>query len=229
MAPPQPRAKGLRPPNAQAIYQLLEAARATEYYELIHTAFHTGLRRGELLTLRWCDVDLDMAIVSVNRTVYRAKGGGSVLIEPKTAKGRRLVSLTPSSALVLKALRERQEVDGMLVCYKVTEDSPVFRYSSGSPMLPRAFSGASRKIMRRAGLEWYRLQDTRHAHATLMLQQGVHPNVVSERLGHARIGITLDTYGHVTPELQEAAALRFEEVVEGVRQEQDSVPGPHQG
>ena len=114
----------------------------------------------------------------------------------------------------------------MLQGYQVTEDSPVFRYRDGSPILPRAFSGAFRKIMRRAGLEGYRLHDARHAHATLMLRQGDHPKVVSERLGHARIGITLDTYSHVTPGLQEAAALRFEEALtEGWQQE--TVPGGH--
>ena len=219
----------LRPPGAEAVHKLLKAATDTEYYEGLHTAFYTGLRRGELLALRWGDIDLDMATASVSRTVYRAKGGQSVFTEPKTAKGKRLVSLTPSSALMLRALRERQEVDRMLLGYQVTEDSQVFRYRSGSPILPRAFSGAFRRIMRRAGLEGYRLHDARHAHATLMLRQGVHPKIVSERLGHARIAITLDTYSHVTPGLQEAAALRFEEALEGIRQEQETVPGPHRG
>ena len=65
----------------------------------------------------------------------------------------------------------------------------------------------------------------RHAHATLMLKQGVHPKIVSERLGHARVGITLDTYSHVTPGLQEAAALRFEEALGGGKQDQKVVPG----
>ncbi len=184
VSPPRVYRKELRPPSAEAVQRLLETAKDTEYYEAMHTAFYTGLRRGELLALRWCDVDLDMATTSVSRTVYRAKGGRSVFTEPKTAKGKRLVSLTPSSALMLRALRERQEVDGMLQGFQVTKDSLVFRYSDGSPILPRAFSGAFRKIMHRAGLEGYRLHDARHAHATLMLRQGVHPKVVSERLGH---------------------------------------------
>ena len=78
--------------------------------------------------------------------------------------------------------------------------------------------------MHRAGLEGYRIHATRHAHATLMLRQGVHPKIVQERLGHARINITLDTYSHVTPGLQEAAELRFEEVLERVRQEKETGP-----
>ena len=86
----------------------------------------------------------------------------------------------------------------------------MFRDRDGSPILPRGFSGAFSKIMHRAGLEDYRLHDTRHAHGTLILSQGVHPKIVAERLGHSRVGVTLDTYCHVIPGLQEAAALRFE-------------------
>jgi integrase len=224
VSPPRVYKKEMRPPSSEAVHALLEAARDTEYYEALHTAFYTGARRGELLGLRWGDIDLVMGTASVSRTVHRAKGGQSVFTEPKTPKGKRLVSLTPSSSLVLRALRERQEADGMLLGYQVTEDSPVFRYRSGSPILPRAFSGAFRKIMRRAGLEGYRLHDTRHAHATLMLRQGVHPKIVQERLGHSRISVTLDTYSHVTAGLQAAAALRFEESLAPVRTPE---PDPH--
>ena len=78
-------------------------------------------------------------------------------------------------------------------------------------MLPRAVSAAFKRLVLRAGLEGYRFHDTRHAHATLMLRQGVHPKIVQERLGHAKVGTTLDIYSHVTPGLQQAAALRFEE------------------
>ncbi len=208
---PKPPRKELYPPDAQDIHLLLEEARDTEYFEAMYTAFYTGLRRGEVLALRWRDVDLDMATISVSRSIYRAKGGQSLYQDTKTAKGRRLVSLTPSTVLLLRSLRERQEADGILQGCQVTEDNPVYRYRDGSSILPRAFSSAFRKIMRRAGLEGYRLHDARHAHATLMLRQGVHPKVVQERLGHAKVGTTLDIYSHVTPGLQEAAALRFEE------------------
>ncbi len=87
----------------------------------------------------------------------------------------------------------------------------MFRYRDGSPILPVGFSHAFKRIARRIGLEGYRLHDTRHAHATMMLRQGVHPKIVQERLGHAKVGTTLDIYSHVTPGLQEAAALRFDE------------------
>jgi integrase len=154
---------------------------------------------------------LDLGAIYVNHSLYRAKGGQSIIQDPKTAKGRRLVSLTPSTSLLLRSLRERQEADGLLQGYAVNEDSPVFRYRDGSPILPRGYSGAFTKIMRRAGLEGYRPHDARHAHATLMLKQGIHRSIVQARLGHAKVGTTLDIYSHVVPGLQEAAALRFEE------------------
>ena len=130
-----------------AVLSGLETARNTDYYEVFNAAFYTGLRRGELLALRWDDIDLDMATTSVSRTVYRAKGGESVLTGPKTTKGKRFVSLTPSSALMLREMRERQEVDGVLQGYQMTEDSPVFRYSDGSLILPRASSDAFSRTM----------------------------------------------------------------------------------
>jgi integrase len=214
VSPPKPLRRELYVPDAHAVHQFLETARNTEYYE----ALYTGLRRGEVLALCWRDVDLEMGTISVTRSLYRAKGGQSIIQDPKTAKGRRLVSLTPSTALMLRSLKERQEADGLLQGYLVEKDSPVFRYRDGSPILPRDFSAAFTKIMHRAGLEGYRLHDARHAHASLMLKQGVHPKIVQERLGHAKVGTTLDIYSHVVPGLQQAAALRFEEGLMDARQ-----------
>jgi integrase len=219
VTPPRPERKAVRPPDAAAIHRLLHAARATEYYEVLHTALYTGMRRNELLGLRWRDIDLYGGTISVAWSIYRAKGGHTIYQHPKTHKSQRSIALTPSSVLVLKALRERQEADGLLRGYEVNQDTSVFRYRNGFPILPRALSGAFRKIMLRTGLEGYRLHDTRHAHASLMLRQGIHPKIVSERLGHSRVSITLDTYSHVVPGLQEAAALRFDQALAVTEQE----------
>ncbi len=93
----------------------------------------------------------------------------------------------------------------------LTEDDLVFSNRDGSPFLPNSLTHAFTATVRRLGLEGIRFHDLRHTHASLMLRQGIHPKIVSERLGHATVGITLDTYSHVTPGLQEAAALSFEE------------------
>ena len=211
VSPPKSITKELHTPDGRAVHQFLEAARPTEYYEALYTAFYTGLRRGELLALTWRDLDLEMGTLSVARSLFRAKGGLSIYQDPKTAKGRRLVALTPSTALTLRFLRERQEADGLMQGYAVNDDTHVFRYRDGSPFLPRSFSGAFNKIMRKAGLEGFRLHDARHAHATMMLRQGVNSKIVQERLGHAKVGTTLDIYSHVTPDMQQAAALQFEQ------------------
>jgi len=222
VSPPKAKTKDLYPPDIEAVHRFLEAARPTDYYEAFYAAFYTGLRRGELLALCWRDVDLEMATLSVAHSLYRAKGGLSIYQDPKTAKGRRLVALTPSTALTLRSLRERQEADGLLQAYTVNDNTPVFRDRDGTPFLPRSFSGAFTKIMRKAGLEGYRLHDARHAHATIMLRQGVHPKIVQERLGHAKVGTTLDIYSHVTPGLQQAAALQFDQGLMDSRREMET-------
>jgi integrase len=112
---------------------------------------------------------------------------------------------------LLRALRERQEVDSIIQGYLVNEDSSVFRYRDGRPILPRTLTSAFAKIMDKAGMAGYRLHDARHSHASLLIQMGIHDKVISERLGHSSIGITMDLYGHITPPIQDAAALRFEE------------------
>ena len=121
VSPPRVGGKELHPPDAHAIHLLLKEARDTEYYEAMYPAFYTGLRRGEVLGLRWRDLDLDLATISVNRSIYRGKGGDSIYQDPKTAKGRRLVSLTPSTALMLHSLRERQQADGLLLGYAIND------------------------------------------------------------------------------------------------------------
>lgn len=96
------------------------------------------------------------------------------------------------------------------------EDDLIFSEEPGKPLLPDTVSHAWVKLVRRVGLSGIRLHDARHSHASLMLKQGIHPKIVQERLGHASIQITLDTYSHVAPGLQEAAAKRFDDVVNGI-------------
>ena len=95
----------------------------------------------------------------------------------------------------------------------LTEDDLVFCHADGKPLLPNSVSHSWTKLARRTGLKGIRLHDARHTHASLMLKQGVHPKIVQERLGHASIQITLDTYSHVAPDLQQAAANRFDDIV----------------
>jgi integrase len=214
VAPPKAQAKEKRLLDLEEINNLLAVAGDTEYYGIIHTALHTGLRRNELLALRWKDIDMDEAVIFLSRSLFRDKGGVTLYHPPKTAKGRRSVDLTPSSAILLRQLRQQQELDGLLYGYEVNEESSVFRYRTGTPMLPDAVSHAFKRIAERVGLHGYHFHNNRDTHATLLLRQGVHPKVVQERLGHAKVGTTMDIYSHVMPTLQKEAADRFDLALE---------------
>ncbi|MBU2009416.1 MAG: site-specific integrase [Chloroflexi bacterium] len=191
----------------------LETARRSRYYIILLLALHTGMRRSELLGLRWKDIDLDMASLSVSQVVLGLAGGKLHFSEPKTAKGRRQIALTPTSVLTLRGHKEKAEADRKMLGLPLTDDDLVFARPDGSPERPTRVTEAFRWLARKMGLRGMRFHDLRHTHASLMLAQGIHPKVVQERLGHATIGITLDTYSHVVPGLQEAAARRFEGLV----------------
>ena len=199
--------------NEDDISTLLEAAKATPYYTLFYLALYTGMRRSELLALRWCDVDLLLCQIYVTRTLHQLRDGSIVYRAPKTAKGRRMIALSPSATLVLREHKEKQELDRDMLGITLTDDNLVFSQLDGKPLLPNTVTHAWIKLVRRNGLGDIRLHDARHSHASLMLKQGTHPKIVQERLGHASIGITLDTYSHVAPGLQEAAADRFDKMV----------------
>lgn len=199
------------------IHIFLELARSTLYYALFYTMLFTGMRRSEVLALRWCDIDLLLCQVSINRTMHHLRYGtykGQVMFkQPKTAKARRLIALTPSNAIVLGEHREAQEKLRHSIDMMLSDDDLVFCQYDGKPYLPDSISHAFLKLARRCGLKGIHLHSARHSHASLLLKQGVHPKVVQERLGHASIETTLDTYSHVVPGLQQAAAVRFDDMV----------------
>ena len=198
--------------NEDDLQRFLEAARKTGYYGLFYLALFTGMRRSELLALRWSDIDLLLGQASVTRTLHHLHNGQTIFRQPKTAKSRRMVALTPSTCLVLQEYRANQEQERLFTGKLLQEDNLVFCQADGGPLLPDSVTHAWRNLACRTGLLGVRLHDARHTHASLMLKQGVHPKIVQERLGHASIQITLDTYSHVAPGLQEAAALKFDDI-----------------
>jgi len=197
--------------SPEDVNKLLDAVRDTPYYDLFYTAIYTGLRRSELLALRWSYIDLDLATLSVVETLHQLHNREFVFRQPKSKKGRRLVALSPSLALLLRDRKAKQELDRMLLGKPLLPSNLVFSNPDGSPLQPGSITQAFTRMTRSIGLHGVRFHDLRHTHATLMLWQGIHPKIVSERLGHSSIAITLDTYSHVMPGLQEAAAQRFEQ------------------
>ena len=183
----------------------LEGERLAAAFVLLAT---TGMRRGEALGLRWGDVDLEAARLSIVQTITTVRDK-MVITPPKTARSRRLVSLDPETVAALRDHRRRQNEERLRVGESWSGDSRlVFTNEIGEPVHPSALSRLFVSYLRRAGLPTIRLHDLRHTYATVALGAGVHPKIVSERLGHATISVTLDLYSHVTPAIDaEAAAL----------------------
>lgn len=217
--PPRPEKKEMATVFTEDIGRLLEEARKMEevssipYYIIVYTALHTGMRRGELLALRWCDVDLDLMTIYLNRSLQVLKDGTKIIREPKTQKSRRQISMTPSHVLQLKDYQTAQSTLRLLANTPVKQDDLIFADLDGQPLNPDTITPGFTKIAKRAGLK-LRFHDLRHIHATMMLKSGIHPKIVSERLGHATVAFTLDTYTHFVPGLQEAAAKAFDKVVQ---------------
>ncbi len=209
--PPKPQYKEPVILGPSEVNLLLNASKHSPYYLIFFTAIYTGMRRSELLGIRWCDVDLDFATLSITQTLQQLSTGEFIFREPKTSHGRRLVSLPPALALLLREHRMKQEAEQFALGKLFKSSDLIFCHPNGLPLRPNSIARAFGSVAKRIGLLKARFHDLRHAHATIMLRQGIHPKIVSERLGQSSITMTLDIYSHVIPGLQEAAALRFEE------------------
>ena len=222
--PPRPEAVEARGLVPDEVELLLAEAHGSEYYPIIYTALWTGARRSEILALRWRDVDLMLGTISITRRLDKPPREAITFDEPKSRKGKRAISMPPSLSIVLREHREKWEKLSTFLGTQLKLDDLIFRWPDGRPMLPSAVTHGFKRIARRAGLGEFHLHELRHTHASLMLAQGANPKVVQERLGHANIGITLDTYSHVTDGIQAAAALKFDQslamAVPELRQEQ---------
>jgi integrase len=165
----------------------------------------TGMRRGEVAGLRWTDVDLDTGRASPRRP--RVVVNYDVVVsEPKTAKGRRSLALDPATVAALREHRTRQVEQRLAVGPRWQDSGLVFTWPDGRAIHPQRFSNWFEQHTRAAGLPRIRLHDVRHSYATAALAAGVPAKVVSERLGHATIAITLDVYSHVIPGMDAQAA-----------------------
>jgi integrase len=180
----------------------------------IGDAARWGMRRGELLGLRWVDVDLDLARVAIRQTLVLA-GRQVVTSEPKTSRGRRSIALDPRTVAALRAWRAAQAAERLQWGSAWTDSGMVFTREDGTPIHPETFSDQFAWRVKVAGLRPIRLHDLRHTHASLGLAAGVPIKVMSERLGHTSSSFTADAYQHVTPALEEQAAATVARLVFG--------------
>lgn len=184
--------------------RFLRVVRDDELHALWFLLATTGLRRGEALGLRWRCVDLDQGTIAIVETLI-AVGHRVQTSTPKSGRGRRVVALDAPTAQVLR--------DHSETTMRSAPDDFVFVDESGASLHPVAVTRSFCRLVRRAGLRPIRLHDLRHTHATLALKAGVHPKIVSERLGHSTVSLTLDIYSHAIPSLQREAADRLADLV----------------
>ncbi len=189
----------------EQVQALVDAAGDTKFRALYAVAATVGMRRGELLALRWQDVDLEAGVLSVVRTATRIDGKGIVFTEPKTARARRKVRLADLAVRELKAHRVRQNEERLKLGSLWEDNDLVFASSVGTPLEEAHLSRSYGAALKKAEIPVIRFHDLRHTAASLLLSQNVHPKVVQEMLGHATIAITLDLYSHVVPDLQNEA------------------------
>jgi integrase len=195
----------IRPLTPEEADKVLRAAVGVRLEALYVLALTTGMRQGELLGLRWRDVDLEAEVLSVRVTLQKV-AGRYTLAEPKTTRGRRRIPLVPEAVAALRAHRARQSEERLRVGQAWRGLDLVFCDETGEPLNGISVLRYSfYPLLKRAGVEKVRFHDLRHTTATLLLREGVHPKIVAELLGHATISITLDTYSHVLPDMMRRA------------------------
>lgn len=212
--PPRVRQSGdaeMKTWSASELRSFLDHTRDHPLFPAWLLAASTGLRRGELLGARWSDLDLDKGRLAVRQAVISVDDK-IVFGTPKTGKGRRSVALDDGT---VKVLRTHRAAQALARGEDYDDHDLIVASPKGTPIHPQTFSETFDRLVRESGLPRIRLHDLRHTHATLSLQAGVHPKVVSERLGHANISITLDTYSHAIPGMESDAAEMVAKLVMG--------------
>ncbi|MFI8714492.1 tyrosine-type recombinase/integrase [Brevibacillus brevis] len=197
----------------EQVQQLVTAANGEELYILILLAVTTGMRYAEIVGLPWKDIDLEKQTIHIRQQLVRTKGEYR-LTEPKTKSSVRIISLSESLVAPLRRHKAEQAQKKLLMGASYNVDGLVCcRPEDGQPYSSTPVRRKLRRILEKAGLPDIRIHDLRHTVATLLLEQGVHPKVVSELLGHANIGITLDRYSHVSMTMQKEAVDSLDSVI----------------
>ena len=223
VSPPKTERHGMSIYDVEQIASLLEAARDTRLHMLVTLAVQCGLRRGEIAALRWRHVDLAHAQLTIVESMEQTKSGIRVK-RPKSGKGR-AVAIAPSLVGDLHQHRLHQTEELLRLGVRLTEDAIVVAQADGMPYQPRSLSRAWEQWIVTTELPPIRLHDLRHSSASLMLASGIHPKIVSERLGHSRIGITLDLYSHTVPHLQTDAVAVVDEALKAALKGRDERKG----
>jgi integrase len=204
-AAPRPHRTELSTWTAAELRRFLTSVRGDRLFAAWQLAALTGMRRGEVLGLRWADLNLEGGWLSVRQTLV-VVDNQPLTSEPKTVRGRRRIALDPDTIAALRSHHKTQVAERLAAGPAWANTDLVFTRQDGTPLHPEHVRRQFDRHIARTGLPRIRFHDLRHTHATLALQAGVHPKVVSERLGHTTVAMTLDIYSHAIPALQQDAA-----------------------
>jgi integrase len=198
--------------TAEQSAAFLATTRTHPAHALYVLALTTGARQGELLGLRWADVDLDVGRLMVRRALQRQKAG-LIFTSPKTSRSRRSIMLSDVAIAALKHHRKLQNEARLQLGAGWQDQDLIFANEIGGPLDPSWQTAIFKAALRSANLPVIRFHDLRHTAATLLLTQGVHPKVVADMLGHATITITLDTYSAYVPAMHTQAAAAMDAIL----------------
>lgn len=217
VSPPRRKRLEVQSLDTEQVQQLLAAARGHRLEALFILALATGMRRGELLGLKWQDINFQTGMLQVRRVLTRVPtklpGKGYVEAESKTERSRRSITIAPFALEALKQHRVRQLEVKLKAGSRWQERDLVFCTSVGTPLNPdRDVLVQLKGLLKKAGLPDIRFHDLRHSAATLLLSMGVHPKIVQELLGHSQISITMDVYSHALPSLQKEAISKLNDI-----------------
>jgi integrase len=211
--PHQPRVL-VNPLTAEQARTLLETCQEDDFGPLFAAALSTGMRQGELLALRWEDIDFDRNTVSVRRALQRVDGK-LTFVEPKSESSRRTITVPSIAMAAFRAQRTRQREQRLLAGSSWEDWGLVFTSSKGTPLDGSNVTKRLQKLLAQAGLPRQRFHDLRHGCASLLLAAGVPPRTIMGMLGHSQISLTLNVYSHLSPSLERDAADALDRVLTG--------------
>ncbi len=203
--PPKVKRHEITPLDASHAGRFLDAARDDRLRALFTVGVALGLRQGELLGLRWEDIDFATGTLTVRKQLQRIDGKPQ-LVDLKTERSRRTLPLPAVTASILRAHRARQVQDRLLAGSRWQDWGLVFASTIGTPLDPRNLTDRYKALLAQAGLPNIRFHDMRHSCASLLIAQGVPLEIVSRILGHSQISLTMNTYVHLLPQAQQQAA-----------------------
>lgn len=225
---PSPVQQEINPWTDEEARLFMASAKTHRLHALFVAALALGLRRGELLGLRWTDIDFGASQLRVMQTLQRIKGEGVVFGPPKSRRSRRVLTMPAILIRALKRHRAAQDDDRREAGPEWLETGLIFTTSTGRHVEPRNLNTAYTRLLARAGVRAIRFHDLRHTCATLLLARGVSPRIVMDILGHSQIAVTMNIYGHVIPAMQEEAADKIDAALQGDEDQADGEAGEGQ-